>query len=182
VGLAVNLSDLTAEVRDLIGYGAYDRLFSQDMTTDAINFACGQVAELLGVTRVDAMLVVTSNKATLPTSTNRVIGVQIGTVSTLPAGSFTAVWDVPAEEGFLNLPLLWEVDVLPLGGPTPVTYAWTMTPSGSGSVSFSPSNGEVVSVSAASLSAGEYLNVTCVVTVPGQSTQTLSQVVQYVEA
>jgi hypothetical protein len=180
--MAMNLSDLTDEVRDLIGYGAYDRLFSQEMTTDAINFACDEVAELMGITRVDVMLPVSNNKATLPTDVNRVVGVQIGTVATSPAGAFTAVWDVPAEEGFLNLPLLWEVDVLPLGGPTPVTYAWTMTPSASGSVSFSPTNGQVVSISSVSLSVGEYLDVTCVVTVPGQVAQTLSQVVQYVEA
>ena len=178
----MDLADLTADVRNLIGYGAYDRLFSQEMTTDAINFAYDEVAELMGITRVDVMLPVSNNKATLPTDVNRVVGVQIGTVATSPAGAFTAVWDVPAEEGFLNLPLLWEVDVLPLGGPTPVTYAWTMTPSGGGSVSFSPTNGQVVSISSVSLSDGEYLDVTCVVTVPGQAAQTLSQVVQYVEA
>jgi hypothetical protein len=178
----MDLADLTADVRNLIGYGAYDRLFSQEMTTDAINFACDEVAELMGITRVDVMLPVSSNTAIMPADVSRVVGVQIGTVATSPAGAFTAVWDVPAEEGFLNLPLLWEVDVLPLGGPTPVTYAWTMTPSGGGSVSFSPTNGQVVSISSVSLSVGEYLDVTCVVTVPGQVAQTLSQVVQYVEA
>ncbi len=178
----MDLADLTADVRNLIGYGAYDRLFSQEMTTDAINFACDEVAELMGITRVDVMLPVSSNTAIMPADVSRVVGVQIGTVATSPAGSFTAVWNVPSQEGFLTLPLEWEVDVLPLGGPTPVTFAWNMVGSEGGSASFASGNAGEVVISSVSLSEGEYLNVTCVVTVPGQSAQSLSQSVQYVEA
>ena len=177
---AMNLTSLIADVRNLIGYGAYDRLFSDYMTTDALNFACSQTAELLGITRVDAMLGVTGNAATLPTGVALVLDVQIGTTVTAPPGAFTAVWNVPQQEGFLTLPLEWEVDVLPLGSPTPVTYAWTMTTTMGGTIAFSPSNARDVFITAASLHAGEYVKVSCTVTVPGQAAQVLTQSVQYV--
>jgi hypothetical protein len=175
----MDLADLRADVRDLIGFGAFDRLFSPSMANEAVNFACSQVAEILGITRTDVLLAVASNTSVIPNDCTRIISVQS---IAAPTGPFAATWTVPAQEGFLTLPLQWEVDVLPLGGPTPVTYAWTMIPTNGGSVSFSPSNAQSASITAISLSSGEYLDVSCVVTVPGQDPQTLSQSVQYVEA
>jgi hypothetical protein len=176
----MNLSDLRSEVRDLIGYGAYDRLFSPAMTNDAINFACSQVAELLGLTRTDAMLAAAGNKVDMPADTARVIAVQVGTIVTDWPGPFLATWTVPDQDGFIHFPETWQVNISPLNGPGPVNFAWTMVGSQGGDAVFAPVDGQEAILQSVDLAPGEYLDVTCTVIVPGQAPQVLSKSVQFV--
>ena len=71
------LADLREEVRQLIGSGKYDRCFKNDWTDDAINFACGQVASLLGLTRLDVMANPVNNQFVIPSDAIKVVFMQV---------------------------------------------------------------------------------------------------------
>lgn len=76
MGLAVStLSALRAEVRELIGPGAYDRSFKDDWATEGLNFACDQCSALLGLTRVEVTLSVTNKQAVIPSDAIKVVSV-----------------------------------------------------------------------------------------------------------
>ena len=74
--MSLTLSGLLGDVRDLIGSGAYDRLFSHAMATKGMNFACTQCAEIMDLTRVDTRLPVTANQAVQPADAVKLVTVQ----------------------------------------------------------------------------------------------------------
>lgn len=74
--MSLTLADLIGDVRDLIGLGAYDRLFSQEMTVKGLNFACTQCAEIMDLTRVDVRLTVTANQAAQPADAVKLVSLQ----------------------------------------------------------------------------------------------------------
>jgi hypothetical protein len=67
---------LRAEVRELIGTGAYDRNFKPEWTNEGLDFACDQVAALLGLTRQDVELAVTNKHVVMPADAISAVSVQ----------------------------------------------------------------------------------------------------------
>lgn len=80
------LATLRQDTRTLVGGMAFDRLFypagSWAWADDGINWACEQTAALLGLTRVDALVTVTSKLALIPTDAIKVVEC-IGRVGTM---------------------------------------------------------------------------------------------------
>lgn len=74
------LASIREEVRQLIGAGAYDRLFKNEWTDEGIQFACGQVASLLGLTRIDTVVTAADKKAIIPSDAVKIVDVSIGPV------------------------------------------------------------------------------------------------------
>jgi hypothetical protein len=63
------LADLREEVRQLLGPGVYDRFLPSGSTRwvdDALNLACSHTCELLGLTRIEALVAVTNKQAAAP--------------------------------------------------------------------------------------------------------------------
>ena len=64
--MTTTLASLRAEVRELIGYGVYDRCFESEWADDAITFACDQVCATLGLTRTETDVVVINRTVVQP--------------------------------------------------------------------------------------------------------------------
>ena len=72
-----NLAELRAEVRDLIGAGAFDRLFKPEWADEGINWACDEASTLLGLTRNDSQCTVINKQVVIPGDAVKVVSVQI---------------------------------------------------------------------------------------------------------
>jgi len=76
----MTLAELEQDVSDLIGAGVYNLIFLPGGATtwidDALNWGCDQIAQLLGITRVDASLSVSGNLVTIPTDAIKPVAVQ----------------------------------------------------------------------------------------------------------
>lgn len=79
----MDLQELRAEVRELVGAGLFDRCFKPEWADEAVQFACVQAATLLGLTfTFSPTLTVTQRYVTLP-----VDAIQADSVRTLPFGA-----------------------------------------------------------------------------------------------
>lgn len=77
-----NRGELRAEVRELIGAGIFDRCYQTDWADEAIDFACEQVAALLGLTfAFSDSIAVTNRYAASPGD-----AIRVESVRTLPEG------------------------------------------------------------------------------------------------
>lgn len=80
--MSMSLLQLREDVRDLIGVGVCDRCFEPEWVDEAVNFACEQIAALLGLTFIlSPSLSVTACTVDIPED---VIRIQI--VKTMPSG------------------------------------------------------------------------------------------------
>ena len=81
--MAMTLAELRADVRELIGAGIFDRCFEPAWANDAVNFACEQVASLLGLTfTLSSSIPVSGCKADIPSD-----AMVLQLVKTMPSGA-----------------------------------------------------------------------------------------------
>ena len=73
-----NLAQLREEVRQLIGPGAYERLYKPEWADEGLLWACDQVASLLGLTRTDIRLSVVNKQVVIPADAVKVTDVRVG--------------------------------------------------------------------------------------------------------
>jgi hypothetical protein len=70
------LVELREEVRELVGYGVYDRNFKPEWADEGLNWACAQAAALMGLTRQDTQVSVASKSVVIPDDAIKVVSVQ----------------------------------------------------------------------------------------------------------
>lgn len=71
----MNLETLREEVKELVGPGAYSRLYKDEWTDDGINWGCEQIAVLMGLTRTDALGTVNNKQVIIPEDAIKVVEV-----------------------------------------------------------------------------------------------------------
>lgn len=86
---AETLAQIRADTRDLIGGMVYDRMFLPGGQTtwvdEGINWACEMVASLLGLTRINTKVAVSSQKSVIPADAIKIVDILNQTTNILGA-------------------------------------------------------------------------------------------------